>query len=113
MNAGVPVPYAIRRLENGAVIEIEWEQARHTGRYSARELRLACPCAGCVEELSGRALLDPATVPGDVRALAIKLVGAYAVHVQWSDGHGTGMYPWALLFRLCPCPECAASRRPT
>ena len=110
MTAKIPVPYAIRRLEEGATIEIEWEQGAHTGRFRARDLRLACPCAGCVEEMSGRVLLDPEAVPTDVRALAIKLVGAYAVHFQWSDGHGSGMYPWAMLLGLCPCPECASRR---
>jgi len=113
MSAKMPVPYAVRRLEDGALIEIEWEPQRHVGRYAARDLRLACPCAGCVEETSGRLLLDPATVSTDVRALALRLVGAYALHVQWSDGHATGMYPWAQLLALCPCPDCAAARPAT
>ena len=113
MSAKPLVPYAVRRLEDGAVIEIEGVQLAHTGRYRARDLRLACPCAGCVDEMSGRALLAPEAIPEDVRAVAIKLVGAYALHFQWSDGHATGMYPWTLLFALWPCPDCAAARPST
>ena len=108
MTAKIPVPYAIRRLEEGATIEIEWEQGAHTGRFRARDLRLACPCAECVEEMSGRSLLDPARVPEDVRPLQIELVGAYGLKVRWSDGHGTGIYTFDWLRRDCPCARCGA-----
>ncbi len=105
-----PVPYAVRRLTDGAAIEIEWEAGSHVARYPARALRLACRCASCQEEMSGRPILDPATVPADVRALDLKLVGGYAVHFSWSDGHATGIYPWEYLLAICPCPACEARR---
>jgi len=53
--------------------------------------------------MSGQPLLDPARVPADVRPLRIALVGAYAIRIEWSDGHSTGIYPYELLWRLCPC----------
>jgi ATP-binding protein involved in chromosome partitioning len=87
----IPVPCAVKRVDDGGAIEIAWDDAGHVGRFDARGLRLACPCAGCVEEMSGRPLLDPATVAPDVRALRIRLVGAYALHVAWSDGHDSGI----------------------
>ena len=106
----VPVPYKISRLENGGVIEIMWDQAGHAGSFDAHSLRCACRCAACVEEMSGRAILDPSSVPANVRALSVRLVGAYAAHFQWSDGHSTGIYPWERLYADCPCPACAARR---
>jgi ATP-binding protein involved in chromosome partitioning len=106
----LPVPYAIRRLDDGATIEIQWEAQGHVARYPARALRLACACAGCQEEMTGRPLLDPATVSEDVRALELKLVGGYAVHITWSDGHDTGIYAWDYLLGICPCPECVGRR---
>jgi ATP-binding protein involved in chromosome partitioning len=106
----MPVPYAIRRLDDGARVEIQWEEHGHIADYPARDLRLACRCASCQEEMTGLPILDPATVSEGVRALELKLVGGYAVHFSWSDGHATGIYPWEYLLAICPCAECAARR---
>lgn len=67
----------------------------------ARVLRSACPCAECVEEGTGRKILDPATVPEDIRPIEIGAVGHYAVQIRWSDGHSTGIYSWETLRRVC------------
>lgn len=105
----LPIPHAIERRDDG--ILIEWD-AEHQGLYPARELRLACPCAGCVDEMTGRALLDPASVPADVSPVSLALVGAYGLRVQWSDGHGTGIYTFQRLLAACPCVDCRARRAP-
>ena len=105
-----PIPYAITRRDDGLLIE--WDQLGHAGFFSARPLRLACPCAGCVEEMSGRPLLDPARVASDVRALTLELVGAYGLRVQWSDGHSTGIYTFEQLLRNCPCARCRSRTGP-
>ena len=103
----LPIPVAIERRDDG--ILIEWD-AEHRALYPARELRLACPCAGCVDEMSGRAMLDPSTVPTGVRPASLALVGAYGLQVQWSDGHGTGIYTFQRLLTDCPCADCRAGR---
>ena len=107
--AKIPVmPYAVNRQEDG--LRIEWDQEGHETFYPARELRLACPCAACREEMTGRPILVPESVPGDIRPLVLSLVGAYGLKVQWSDGHSTGIYTFALLLELCRCPRCAGTR---
>jgi DUF971 family protein len=63
-------------------------------------LRDACPCAGCVEEGTGRKILDPASIPADVRPGLVEPVGNYAVKIHWSDGHDTGIYTWVQLREL-------------
>lgn len=63
----------------------------------AVRLRDACPCASCIEEGTGRKILDPASIPADVRAVRIDPVGSYAIQIQWSDGHSTGIYTWQTL----------------
>jgi DUF971 family protein len=65
----------------------------------AFRLRDACPCAACVEEGTGRKLLDPTSIPADVRPLALEGVGNYAIKIRWSDGHDTGLYTWETLRR--------------
>jgi ATP-binding protein involved in chromosome partitioning len=54
--------------------------------------------------MSGRRLLDPATIPPDVRPLSLSLVGAYGLKITWSDGHGTGIYTFTHL-RALTSPE--------
>ncbi len=97
----LPLPHAITRRDDGLLIE--WEPGASEVFYPARELRLACPCAACVEEMSGRPLLDPASVSSDIRPLSVALVGAYGLRVSWSDGHGTGIYTFERL-RALPGP---------
>jgi len=79
---------------------VEWADGTRS-RLSVRELRLACACASCVDEWTGEARLDPASVPPDVRPTRIRAVGRYGIQVEWSDGHTTGIYPYARLRALC------------
>jgi ATP-binding protein involved in chromosome partitioning len=90
-------------------ITIKWPDGHETV-YAARDLRLACRCAVCIEETSGRPLLDPQSIPPTVRAQRIELVGQYAISIAWTDGHTTGIYNFRDLRANCPCPACAAIR---
>jgi DUF971 family protein len=42
--------------------------------------------------------------------LHVEEVGSYAIRIDWSDGHGTGIYSFDHLRRICPCKKCADSR---
>lgn len=103
-----PVPVEISRADVQHV-RIKWNDG-HESIYPAHYLRLACPCAMCVEEMTGRQLLKVDQVPDDVGPLGLELVGRYALHIQWSDGHASGIYTFEMLRNLCPCEECQASR---
>lgn len=102
----LPTPQRIHRGEHE--VAITWEET-HVGVYPARDLRLRCQCASCVDEVTRQPLLDPAMVPEDVRPLTISLVGNYAVKIDWSDGHNTGIYTYDLLYSMCPCEACRGS----
>ena len=103
----MPMPVEIGRA-NQHDVKIRWQDG-HESVYPARALRLACPCAGCVDEVSGRRRLMPMTIPEDVHPLNIDLLGRYAITIRWSDGHHTGIYAFNLLRKLCPC--CANGER--
>ncbi|MEM7410613.1 MAG: DUF971 domain-containing protein [Myxococcota bacterium] len=77
------------RWSDGVLSEIE-----------VRALRLACGCASCIDEWSGEGLLDVSSVPEDIHPVTIQPVGRYAIQVAWSDGHETGIYPFARLREL-------------
>ncbi len=90
-------------------ITFKWTGGHETA-YPARSLRMACRCASCIDEMSGRPLLDPKTVPDSIRAKGIDLVGQYAVSISWTDGHSSGIYNFRDLRGNCPCADCAAVR---
>ncbi|MDE2293258.1 MAG: DUF971 domain-containing protein [Elusimicrobia bacterium] len=81
---------------------VRWEDG-HVSEYTFRRLRLACRCANCRDEFTGAPLLDPATVPADLKATKATMVGNYAVAFQFSDGHGSGIYTFESLREICPC----------
>jgi DUF971 family protein len=107
-----PLPHAITRRVDGLLIE--WTAGDHEALYPARELRLACGCAMCLDEMTGRPLLEPRAVPQDIRPVSVALVGGYGLRVQWSDGHSTGIYTFERLLATCPCARCrpAHAERP-
>jgi DUF971 family protein len=59
-----------------------------------------------MEEMTGRALLDPVSVAVDVQPMSLELVGSYGLRIRWSDGHDTGIYTFELLRKCCGCPRC-------
>lgn len=87
-------PIGMDPAEGGIVIQ--WQDGTDLV-YDFRGLRLACPCAMCIDENTGEKILQPTMVPMDIEARSIESVGAYAMRFYWSDGHSTGIYPFPLL----------------
>lgn len=101
-------PVEIQKRDDGS-IRVAWSDG-HEGIYPASYLRENCHCAACIEEWTGRKMIRPDMIPPDIRPLHISAVGQYAIHIEWSDGHSTGIYPFDLLRRICPCPACVSER---
>ncbi|MGY6500551.1 MAG: DUF971 domain-containing protein [Acidimicrobiales bacterium] len=69
----------------------------HRCHFGLEELRRACPCASCRGARDqGR---DPAPTSATVTIRDAQFVGAWGLSIAWSDGHGTGIYPWESLRR--------------
>jgi DUF971 family protein len=44
--------------------------------------------------------LDVDSIPDDIAPTAIELCGNYALRIDWSDGHSTGLYTWQRLAEI-------------
>ena len=84
-------PKSVNRLSDG--LEIIWEN-EVSCVYPYKYLRLQCACANCVEELTGRKLINVSEIPDDIIIVEYLTVGKYALQFLWSDGHETGIYPY-------------------
>lgn len=65
------------------------------------ELRYQCPCASCVDEHTGKRVIEKSQIPPGIRPVQVQPVGRYAIQITWSDGHDTGMYHFDRLYDLC------------
>ena len=92
-------PKNIRVHREDAVVEIVWAEGE-VSQLSFRLLRQSCRCAVCIDEFSGRRILDPESVPEDIQLRDISLTGNYAVKFVWSDAHDSGLYTWSHLHSL-------------
>jgi len=92
------IPEAIR-----TVGEAEWLIIWNDGQrrlYTFTSLRFNCPCAGCVDELTGERRIRLDQVKEGIHALDWKTVGNYAIQIRWSDGHQTGIYSYDYLHKM-------------
>ncbi len=68
--------------------------------FKAFDLRAACACAECVDEVSGERRINKEQLDSEVSVKGMEKVGSYGVRFDWSDGHGTGIYTYEYLKSL-------------
>ena len=78
---------------------IEWMDGQNT-LYNVVELRRKCPCASCVDEMSGQRTLNARDVSDNVRPIKVFSIGRYAMGIQFNDSHSTGIYTFEYLRQL-------------
>src|SRR4051812_20002319 len=98
IETGMIAPAAIGKKDD-RILTILWNDGV-CSEYEVRMLRLSCPCAACVNEWTGEKILKAEKVPGEVRPVRLHSVGRYAINIQWSDGHSTGIYAYDYLRSL-------------
>ena len=111
-------PTEITVLREKREVHIHWQDG-HESVYSFDLLRKECPCALCNDQrnkqspsagLSLTVLSGPILKSGEIQATEVKPVGRYAINFVWSDGHDSGIYSYAFLRQVCPCPACRGGR---
>jgi DUF971 family protein len=97
-------------LKKDQGLTITWADGGVTS-FTVSQLRTMCPCALCKTVRSGsdphQLLATPAKktsltiLPGNfaeaITVLSAELVGNYAIKLEWSDGHGSGIYSFSYL----------------
>jgi DUF971 family protein len=104
-------PASVRvHISSGEGVEITWSDG-HASRYTFPYLRDNCPCAMCNDEREKKskagksAEVFPMFKPR-VTAKSAQAVGNYAIQIEYSDGHSTGIYSFDYLREICPCEDC-------
>ncbi|HUG90512.1 MAG TPA: DUF971 domain-containing protein [Planctomycetaceae bacterium] len=92
-------PESIRAVQHERQLEIGWRDGRQD-RLPYRFLRGRCPCAACVNEFTGRRVVDVADVSEQVQPTRLDYAGNYALKIAWNDAHDTGLYTWEYLLQL-------------
>lgn len=92
-------PIAVHPHTDQRSLAIHWSNGEHT-ITPYRTLRFECPCAGCVNEMTGERMLQESSIPKDIRITGVTALGRYALQFQWSDGHGTGLYHFDRLWQI-------------
>ncbi len=94
--AGGPADRLAGLDHDGGALILRWADGAEQ-RLADRDLRLACQCAQCRDEMSGARLLQPGNVPLDLAITRVWSVGNYALGMAFSDGHDTGIYTFKAL----------------
>lgn len=84
-------------------LSIVWQDGEHS-EYDLVDLRHRCPCAVCraasARPETSLPVLNASAGAGPLRATNGRLVGNYALSLEYSDGHNTGIYDYAYLRAL-------------
>ena len=93
------VPIAINAKSETGEIEFQWNDQK-TDLFTFYQLRCLCQCAQCVDEITGKRILDVESVAQDITIQEMQLVGNYSLKITWSTGHDTGLYTWEFLRKV-------------
>jgi DUF971 family protein len=95
-------------------IKIDWKDG-HRSEYGLKYLRDKCPCAQCTGAHGTPPRVPEAEAPASspfqmykpaIKILGVDPVGNYAIRINWSDGHSTGIYSYDHLRSICTCDAC-------
>ena len=90
-------PTEIKLHQNSRILEVSFSDDK-TFTMPYEYLRVYTPSAEAVGHGPGQETLQ--VNKQDVTIKSVKPIGNYAIEPQFSDGHNTGIYTWALLYKL-------------
>lgn len=99
----MPIPVDVRTLPSKELL-VTWNDGERS-IIQERLLRYYCPCAQCVDERTGKRMIQWEQVPESVHIESMEAVGRYAIRFTWSDRHSTGIYSFDYLNSLQNLPS--------
>jgi DUF971 family protein len=96
MGEDTPVPTEIKLHRKSRLLEITFADGK-TFRFSCEFLRVHSPSAEVRGHSPGQEVLQ--TGKEGVNINHVEPVGSYAIQLNFTDGHNTGLYSWDLLYR--------------
>jgi DUF971 family protein len=93
-------------LKKDSALTLTWPDGR-VDVYPLNYLRAKCPCASCKQlresQVKSRLTVLPAGfTSGPVHVKHAEMVGNYAIRIDWSDNHGSGIYSFSYLQEITP-----------
>jgi DUF971 family protein len=86
--------------KSDTVFSIEWND-RLIQNFTLCDLQRLCPCAHCLDEQTGKRMIDPTLIQDDLEAVVIRNVGRYGIRIQFVSGCSMGIYSFDYLRKLC------------
>jgi DUF971 family protein len=88
---------SIRKIDqvNNFVFAVQWNDGK-ISEYRLSELQKRCPCASCVDEITGERR-PGAILKENVRAITLSSVGRYALRIRFTEGCSNGIYSYDML----------------
>lgn len=100
-NSSSPTP-KLRAIEPASNTQLSLNWDNDTAfKLDYKKVRFLCPCAVCVNEISGKRQITPEQIPDDVAIRDVEPVGHYALRITFSDQHQTGIYTFDYLHQIC------------
>jgi DUF971 family protein len=95
-------PQEMNLVNDGKTLIIKWQDnVEHV--ISAFNIRFRCPCAHCVDEITGVQLIKEENIPPNVKILESVPVGRYGVKFSFDDpspGANSGIFTFTFLRQL-------------
>jgi DUF971 family protein len=99
-------------LKRDQQLTIAWKDGS-VATYPIGYLRAHCPCAKCKDERKANPPPEPGkkrtslnVLQGDhsqpLSVISADMVGNYAIQLNWSDGHSSGIYSFQYLREIMP-----------
>ena len=88
------------KIREKEFLEITWNNSELKS-IKLVNLRNNCPCAICAaEKEEWGAKYIPIYTNEQLTISKINIVGSYAISIEWTDGHSTGLYDFDYLYKL-------------